>query len=139
MYHLDIVKSINKIYVYVRRYVFVYVWIGVCIPILNRFGGSSDVLHMMRLYGLDDLLKPLPGVYEPDTPMPIPPDIDYCPYTRHMSCYGDAIRYRTSDGSCNNLNNPIWGRSMTPFSRLVPQRYYDGKQNFYFLLLYFDF
>ncbi|ELT97224.1 hypothetical protein CAPTEDRAFT_134931 [Capitella teleta] len=35
---------------------------------------------------------------------------------------------RTGDGSCNSLSDPIMGRSMTPFRRLVPAEYADGIQ-----------
>lgn len=35
-------------------------------------------------------------------------------------------KYRTSNGTCNNLNNPIWGSSNTPFIRLVDAQYSDG-------------
>ncbi|KAL3886205.1 hypothetical protein ACJMK2_026214 [Sinanodonta woodiana] len=34
-------------------------------------------------------------------------------------------RYRTIDGSCNNLNKRLWGRSFTPFERMMPA-FYDS-------------
>ncbi len=35
-------------------------------------------------------------------------------------------KYRTIDGSCNNLDHPLWGVSETPFLRLMPAEYEDG-------------
>lgn len=34
--------------------------------------------------------------------------------------------YRTYDGSCNNYNHPMWGASLTPFSRLLIPNYENG-------------
>nr|APU53802.1 peroxinectin [Haliotis discus discus] len=34
--------------------------------------------------------------------------------------------YRTFDGSCNNLNNPLWGAVGAPYSRALPPVYSDG-------------
>ncbi|KAK3605223.1 hypothetical protein CHS0354_038658 [Potamilus streckersoni] len=32
-------------------------------------------------------------------------------------------RYRNIDGSCNNLNNGLWGAAFTPFERILPAIY----------------
>ncbi|KAK3878285.1 hypothetical protein Pcinc_017066 [Petrolisthes cinctipes] len=37
--------------------------------------------------------------------------------------------YRTVDGSCNNLNNPTWGASITPFVRFLAPAYEDAVMN----------
>ncbi|XP_075990865.1 peroxidasin homolog cardinal [Anticarsia gemmatalis] len=39
----------------------------------------------------------------------------------------ELSRYRTVDGTCNNLANPLrWGVSKTPFRRVLPAEYGDG-------------
>ncbi|KAG7153626.1 Chorion peroxidase-like 1 [Homarus americanus] len=37
-----------------------------------------------------------------------------------------ASKYRSVDGTCNNLKNPTWGASFTPFRRALPADYGDG-------------
>lgn len=36
-------------------------------------------------------------------------------------------KYRAIDGSCNNLQSTLWGRSETAFQRILPAQYSDGK------------
>ena len=39
-------------------------------------------------------------------------------------CYHQ--RYRSYDGSCNNLDETLWGAAEAPFQRLLPPAYEDG-------------
>ncbi|XP_017486841.1 PREDICTED: peroxidasin-like [Rhagoletis zephyria] len=51
----------------------------------------------------------------------------YCPAIPQCN---PADKYRTIDGSCNNLEHPIWGRSVSQFSRILPPSYSDGISEF---------
>ena len=35
-------------------------------------------------------------------------------------------KYRSLDGSCNNLRNPLWGTAFRPYRRILPSEYDDG-------------
>lgn len=50
---------------------------------------------------------------------------DHC-LIEPSSCVRSAGRYRTIDGTCNNPAHPLWGRSLTPFARLLAPAYADG-------------
>ena len=43
-------------------------------------------------------------------------------------CDGDSFngKYRTADGSCNNLRHPKWGRANVALTRLLESDYQDG-------------
>lgn len=52
----------------------------------------------------------------------------FCPFQSNMDC--DASnKYRNVDGSCNNLNNPLLGKSNTPFKRYLNETSYDDGMN----------
>lgn len=41
-----------------------------------------------------------------------------------------TTKYHTSDGTCNNLAHPDWGKAFGTYSRVLPPRYSDGKRCF---------
>ena len=57
----------------------------------------------------------------------IPAVNETCPWTPVPKCHSNFHKkYRTNDGSCNNLNKPNLGRTETPFQRILPSAY-SGK------------
>ena len=50
---------------------------------------------------------------------------EYCPFTSHKPYCDYAYPYRMMDGSCNNIENPTWGMSKSPFKRLLNPEYDD--------------
>ena len=51
-----------------------------------------------------------------------------CPYNNipKPACSNSSNKYYSYDGSCNNLVNPLYGRSDMPFKRFLPPAYADG-------------
>ncbi|XP_060868199.1 peroxidase-like [Metopolophium dirhodum] len=62
-------------------------------------------------------------IYHGDGPQSNSIYYDKCAPT--VTCNRNAI-YRTANGSCNNLKNPLWGSSETPYIRLSEAAYNDG-------------
>ncbi|KAG5346597.1 PERC peroxidase, partial [Acromyrmex charruanus] len=52
-----------------------------------------------------------------------------CPQRDPPQCPRASLRYRTSDGSCNNLQNLWWGSAMSTMQRFLPPDYHDGVQS----------
>ncbi|KAG8178618.1 hypothetical protein JTE90_014209 [Oedothorax gibbosus] len=50
---------------------------------------------------------------------------DLCSRSFNATCDPDS-KYRTYDGSCNNLRNPLWGAAPSCYLRLVDPDYGDG-------------
>lgn len=51
---------------------------------------------------------------------------EHCPaYLKKPRC--SLKRFREYNGMCNNLDQPHWGATLTPFRRLIPAAYGDGK------------
>ncbi|CAG0915451.1 unnamed protein product [Notodromas monacha] len=78
-----------------------------CKTLVNRFSLSKD----QALFGLPTL-----SVMETDI-------ASTCPSV--PNCNTDT-RYRAIDGSCNNLQNPNWGRARTAMQRILEPDYADG-------------
>ena len=70
-------------------------------------------------------LKQNMAPFYPDTLPPRMPH-DVCPYPQQVMC-DHGYKYRTYDGCCNNLRQPLWGASFQPLARFVPPQYADGK------------
>jgi peroxidase len=62
-----------------------------------------------------------PQTYYSATPAPVPSQM--CP-AMPPPCV--KSRYRTLDGTCNNLQNPMWGSANNRYGRLLTPRYGDG-------------
>ena len=89
-----------------------------CIIISNIF---IDPIRFRLRINTDDLYR-CPGV------IPMWHEM-ISPYCRRREAVCNATsRYRTIDGSCNNLNRPLWGRSNRPHRRFLPSVYMDGMQ-----------
>lgn len=61
--------------------------------------------------------------------------LNYQNATATTDCGDNAVqcadsRYRTYDGSCNNLLYTTWGRANTRYDRLIPPIYADGMSMF---------
>lgn len=50
----------------------------------------------------------------------------YCPYLNQNITCNFSSKYRTNDGTCNNINNYLLGSSNTPYTRVLPSSYQDG-------------
>ena len=44
-------------------------------------------------------------------------------------------KYRSQDGTCNNLKHPMWGRADIALTRLLQPDYEDGKNHISFLTM----
>lgn len=47
----------------------------------------------------------------------------YCPFYRHGTDYNTMRKYRTIDGTCNNLRRPNYGAINTKLRRLLRKSY----------------
>ncbi|XP_066595076.1 uncharacterized protein [Prorops nasuta] len=52
-----------------------------------------------------------------------------CPSRGKPRCPPASLKYRTSDGSCNNLEHLWWGSAMSSMQRFLPAAYQDGIQS----------
>ncbi|XP_024938090.1 peroxidase isoform X4 [Cephus cinctus] len=79
-------------------------------------------VNLAQTYGLtyEEIEKSLPLI---DTSRTLIREV--CPaFLSNVECRPG--KYRRYDGLCTNLENPTWGSSLSPFSRLLPPRFADG-------------
>lgn len=59
-------------------------------------------------------------------------------YYNKSACIGMNLKYRSPDGSCNNLKRFSSGKATTPYKRLLFPAYFDGlSSNIFIFILYF--
>jgi len=75
---------------------------------------------------MQQLIARLPNILSKDTSTTPWSDALRCPYQLDVACSMNDY-YRTYDGRCNNLKNPLWGSSHQPLVRFLPPDYADGK------------
>ncbi len=97
--------------------------------LLLLYSNSLSKEQMETFYQRDppQILKNCPFKLIPDG-KPEMPSVDECPFPvpDPAACDPNA-KYRTIDGTCNNLENPNWGSAFTPLVRFMAPDYEDGK------------
>ncbi|XP_063543243.1 peroxidase-like isoform X1 [Cydia strobilella] len=84
---------------------------------VNGFGGPASPGHQAG--------SPLSSFNNP--PPPLGNGVDISGLTCGLAPpFCGRSRYRSIDGSCNNLQRPVWGMPQTPYGRLLPFNYADG-------------
>ncbi|CAH1962659.1 unnamed protein product [Acanthoscelides obtectus] len=84
-------------------------------PVVNTFDGSNAIFG-------NGIGSP-PRLAAQQVPSALDPSGMGCG-TPPATCTNS--RYRSFDGSCNNLRNPVWGTPNTRYGRLLPPNYGDG-------------
>jgi hypothetical protein len=64
------------------------------------------------------------GISKRSLPVGFTINSTYCPYVA-KTC-DSTYKYRSNDGSCNNLANPLYGSSNIPYKRLLAPAYADS-------------
>ena len=74
-----------------------------------------------------------------DDRFPVPSMNGVCLWPEYDCSAQETQKYRSADGSCNNLEYPLRGRALTPFTRMVDPEYDDGQWLTISLYLYGGF
>ncbi|XP_018392669.1 PREDICTED: peroxidase-like isoform X2 [Cyphomyrmex costatus] len=86
---------------------------------------SSYLVHQnCRRFGLDknDCARYISTLGLRDTPLG-----KSCAAVHSVEC-DEKFKYRSIDGTCNNIENPSWGSAMTAYTRVLFSQYFDGIQ-----------
>ncbi|XP_012227185.1 peroxidase isoform X3 [Linepithema humile] len=86
---------------------------------------SSYLVHQnCRRFGLDknDCARYISTLGLQGTPLG-----ESCAAVHSVEC-DETAKYRSIDGTCNNIENPSWGSAMTAYTRVLFSQYFDGIQ-----------
>lgn len=94
----------------------------------------TSFIALVKVQASDDVVKHINpnhnrrGIHELGTtifqnPFTIPLSAPNCPEANYKLNCDYNIRYRTLDGSCNNLKYKWWGARLTPYQRLLEHDY----------------
>ncbi|KAL6437081.1 hypothetical protein ACFW04_004997 [Cataglyphis niger] len=86
---------------------------------------SSYLVHQnCRRFGLDknECARYISTLGLQDTPLG-----ESCAAVHSVEC-DEMSKYRSIDGTCNNIENPSWGSAMTAYTRVLFSQYFDGIQ-----------
>ena len=95
--------------------------------LLHRNSLSKEKMEKFYESKPPQILKDCSYTLIPDG-KPEQPLIDECPFpVPDPSLCDRKAKYRTFDGTCNNLKHPNWGSAFTPLVRFMAPDYADGK------------
>ena len=77
---------------------------------------STISLNISRKLGLKDKITTLKAPNQ------------FCPFEQPIAC-DSSTKFRSIDGSCNNLQRPWLGKAETPYKRYLPPAYQDGLES----------
>lgn len=96
-------------------------------PFVGKTSPDSIKLHQSFMKALKESKKLLKSGAHPST-IKLKAAPQFCPFQFSFSC-DEKSKYRQVDGSCNNLDSPLLGKSSTPFKRFINETSYDDKLN----------
>ncbi|XP_054713172.1 peroxidase-like [Uloborus diversus] len=97
------------------------------IPVLQPYSRAQQAIDLQDVYGphLRRECPMNPEILDPYIIEATRKEVSSCS-DQPISCYyAEYSKYRTIDGSCNNLRNPTWGKSDICLRRVLPFDYAD--------------
>ncbi|XP_028393408.1 lactoperoxidase-like [Dendronephthya gigantea] len=77
--------------------------------------------------GVSDIHIGPQGILSPEKLEELIEETGCIPENERPKCPRETLRYRTIDGTCNNLRRPTVGSAPTGFNRFLPAIYYDAE------------
>ncbi|XP_032150193.1 peroxidasin homolog [Sapajus apella] len=102
-------------------------------PVIGPHDVSLTLLHVTCGHWVPPCCPPPAGYHYNDLVSPqylnLIANLSGCTAHRRVNNCSDMCfhqKYRTHDGTCNNLQHPMWGASLTAFERLLKSVYENG-------------